>query len=97
MKRAFSERKKIACKRIDPPGFRNWFEEIWNADESDIDISDLENDEDDDDVKDPSFSLLDLQYDSSSEEKTNEEVSIAPEISIVESVLEQKISCPSTV
>ncbi|GFT35903.1 hypothetical protein NPIL_261061, partial [Nephila pilipes] len=44
-------------------GFRNWFEKIWNADESDIDIPDFENDENNDyDVKYPSFALLDLQY-----------------------------------
>ncbi|GFT80177.1 piggyBac transposable element-derived protein 3 [Nephila pilipes] len=82
---------------MDSPGFRNWFEEIWNADESDIDISDFENDENDDDLKNPSFAPLDLQYDSSSEEETKEEVSIVPDISIVDSVLEQKISCLSTV
>ncbi|GFT82962.1 hypothetical protein NPIL_279791 [Nephila pilipes] len=71
-------------------------EEIWNADESDINISDSENDENDDDVKDPSFAPPDLQCDSSSEEEINEEVSIVPEISIVDSVLEQNIYCPST-
>ncbi|GFU51031.1 hypothetical protein NPIL_133621, partial [Nephila pilipes] len=70
-------------------------EEIWNADESDIN-TDSENDENDDDVKNPSFAPPDLQCDSSSEEKTNEEVSIVPEISIVDSVLEQNIYCPST-
>ncbi|GFT77739.1 hypothetical protein NPIL_344141 [Nephila pilipes] len=53
----------------DPPGFRNWFEKIWNADESDIDNSDFENDENDDDVQDFSFASLDLQYDSSFEEE----------------------------
>ncbi|GFT18752.1 hypothetical protein NPIL_331421 [Nephila pilipes] len=66
------------------------FEKIWNADESNIDISDFENDKNDDDVKDPAFAPLDLQNDSSSEKETNEEVSIVPEISIVDSVLEQK-------
>ncbi|GFT57088.1 hypothetical protein NPIL_128181, partial [Nephila pilipes] len=72
------------------------FDEIWNADESGIAISDFENDENDDDVKDPSFAPPDLQCDSSSEEETNEEVSIVPEISIVDSVLEQNIYCHST-
>ncbi|GFT81762.1 hypothetical protein NPIL_167921 [Nephila pilipes] len=46
----------------------------------------FENDENDDDVKDPSFAPQDLQYDSSSEEETNEEVSVVPEISTVSSV-----------
>ncbi|GFS79313.1 HTH_48 domain-containing protein [Nephila pilipes] len=49
------------------------------------------------DVKEPSFAPLDLQYDSSSEEETKEEVSIVPEISLVDSVLEQKSSYPSIV
>ncbi|GFT76520.1 hypothetical protein NPIL_534691 [Nephila pilipes] len=74
----------------------NVSEEILNADESDIDISNFENDENDEDVKDLSFAPLDLQYDSSSEEETNEEVSIVPEIPIVDSVSEQKNSCPLT-
>ncbi|GFU10819.1 hypothetical protein NPIL_497601 [Nephila pilipes] len=43
-------------------GFRNGFEEIRKADESDVDISDFENDDYDDDVKDPSSAPLDLQY-----------------------------------
>ncbi|GFT27316.1 hypothetical protein NPIL_312001 [Nephila pilipes] len=72
----------------DSPGFQSWFEEIWNANELHIDTSDFESDENDDDIKYPSFAPLDLQYDSSSEEETNEEVSIVPEISILNSVSE---------
>ncbi|GFU26773.1 hypothetical protein NPIL_606391, partial [Nephila pilipes] len=52
----------------------------------------FENEENnDDDVKYPSFAPPDLQYDSPSEEETNEEASIDPEISTANSVLKQYI------
>ncbi|GFT66754.1 hypothetical protein NPIL_507951, partial [Nephila pilipes] len=58
----------------------------------------FENEENnDDDVKYPSFAPPDLQYDSPSEEETNEEASIDPEISIANSVLKRYNFCPQTV
>ncbi|GFU01428.1 hypothetical protein NPIL_479231 [Nephila pilipes] len=77
--------------RFDELDFRNWFEEIRNADESDIGFSNFENYENDADVKSPSFAPPDLQFNSSSEEVTNEEESIVPEIRTVYPVLEQNI------
>ncbi|GFS42093.1 hypothetical protein NPIL_444661 [Nephila pilipes] len=53
---------EISHTMVNFPGFRNWIQEIGNADESDIDVSDFENGEIDDDVKDPSFAPPDLKY-----------------------------------